>query len=318
MLDSVRDAHTQRTPQRPQSTTSEHLEERPFDEEAQHLNSLDAEAQNNDPNATNASHAEPGAEQHDHPAADAEEPNSATFVSPSSTAYEHEFPQPKTRRSFGIKASLRIIDSYIQIFTRAVSLEAFYESLPGTSSQERPKVAIHRRRSVAVIRSIIHLVPLAALLVLVLLNATRTVDKHYSADSSTPLQFAAKLLEVLAQTSLADIYLSFIRRWLLGSEGIPLGSLFGPLQTTSISYLWSLEFWGSLTSGRQRFLRRLLLAIITFVIIILAALIGPSGAVLMIPRPLTVTQSVGVAVYDSEATLFPQNVTLGNFLESDM
>jgi hypothetical protein len=98
------------------------------------------------------------------------------------------------------------------------------------------------------------------------------------------LQFAAKLHELTMQASLATILLTYIRYELTFGLGLPFGALFSGLQITQLSYLWSLEFWGSMSSTKFPIRRRLILLVAVLVIIFLAAIVGPASAVAMIPR----------------------------------
>ena len=97
---------------------------------------------------------------------------------------------------------------------------------------------------------------------------------------------------------------------MLGTHSVPLGSLFAPLQMTSISYLWSLELWGSATSPCLHKWQRAILLVFTCAMIVLAALVGPSGALLMIPRPITTFKLQFLLFFDNATTLFPRKVGL--------
>ena len=88
----------------------------------------------------------------------------------------------------------------------------------------------------------------------------------------------------MIQASISAVVFSCIRSELALGTGIPFGLLFSGLQITQISYLWSMEFWGSLRSGLWGTYRRLLLVFLIPLSIILATVCGPSSAVLLIPR----------------------------------
>lgn len=206
---------------------------------------------------------------------------------------------------------------YVQVLTRTLWLQALKQSLPGSTTREQRKVAVYRNRTVAIVHSVLHLVPLGGALSLVLLNATTTGFPvwRYDPTWNTAIQFAAKSLEILIQASLADVYLSYVRHQLLESGSVPLGVLFGPLQTTHIAYLWSLDFWGTLTAGQLAIPRKVVLFLFSFSIIALAALVGPSSAVAMIPRPMATTTARYLVLFDELQTLLPQQVGFSNVPE---
>lgn len=97
-------------------------------------------------------------------------------------------------------------------------------------------------------------------------------------------QFLAKAFEMLMQGSIGAAVLAYLRYEILREDSLPFGALFSGLQTTSVSYLWSMEFLGSATSPHLR--RRKKLKFVAFVSfsILLAATVGPSMAIALIPR----------------------------------
>ncbi|KAL1867102.1 hypothetical protein Daus18300_006501 [Diaporthe australafricana] len=123
----------------------------------------------------------------------------------------------------------------------------------------------------------------------------------------TALQFAAKFLEIMMQTSLGTILMSIVRHQLLGDRGLPLGSFLGPYSVTDISYLRSLEFWGGLGSKHARMGQRVVLGIAVAAFVVLASLVGPSIAVLLIPRPIDYTTGHYLVLLDEQATIFPSS-----------
>lgn len=150
--------------------------------------------------------------------------------------------------------------------------------------KEAPKVALYGDRRYAILSGLIHVVPLTTAIALIVVNARRTYIGAMSTTTLTAIQFAAKLLETLAQASLAAVSLGLLRHQLLGPGAVPLGGLLGPYRIRDISYLWSLEFWGQLTTNQCSRCRKTLLAFFIPAIVILVALIGPSSAILLIPR----------------------------------
>lgn len=67
-------------------------------------------------------------------------------------------------------------------------------------------------------------------------------------------------------------------------KGIPFGALFSGLQINQISYLWSMELWGSMSSNYLSVWRRMIMLVFITLCFMLAAVAGPSSAILLIPR----------------------------------
>ena len=67
-------------------------------------------------------------------------------------------------------------------------------------------------------------------------------------------------------------------------QGLPFGALFSGLQISQASYLWSMEFWRTASSKHLPVYRRIGIISVITIAISLAAVIGPSSAILLIPR----------------------------------
>ena len=135
----------------------------------------------------------------------------------------------------------------------------------------------------AILNSLLHLIPLSGAAALLVLFWT----KHWvggASDNATTLQFIAKFHELLMQSSLVDILLYIIRAQALGGY-IPLGALSGAAQAPQISYLWSLDFVSATSSPRFGMWRKIIFSISAIALLFMASVVGPSSAVLMIPRP---------------------------------
>jgi hypothetical protein len=177
--------------------------------------------------------------------------------------------------------------------------------LSRTSSIEDRKVAAYQNRCMAVLNSLLHMIPLSGSLALIVLHWT----KYWvggSSNNATALQFLAKLHELLMQASLVDLLLYIIRAQAL--EGfIPLGALSGAAQSPRLSYLWSLDFVAAISAPNFSAWRKIIFSFSAFVLLFMAATVGPSSAVLMISQPEmpklnnTVLRFVNV----SENVLFP-------------
>lgn len=153
----------------------------------------------------------------------------------------------------------------------------------GKGFHEPLKVAIHRNRSLALVRAVIHLIPVSAALCEIILNWNTYYVGAVSYSQAT-YQLLAKVHELFIQASIAAVLFSCIRYELAFGEGMPFGLLLSGLQITQVSYLWSMEFWGSLRSGLRCSIRRFLTLVLVALCILLASVCGPSSAVLLIPR----------------------------------
>ena len=175
--------------------------------------------------------------------------------------------------------------------------------------REQPKVVYYRDRSMAILIVLPHLLPLGVAINLILMNTAFPRLFHNVGQSTiTALQFWGKALELMMQASIAAILLDVIRRQAVTGEGLPFGSLVAHLRATDPSYLWSLELWGSFTGLRGKKWR--LIAKVAFIplMVILAALVGPSGTVLLIPRLMAREMGTALLLMDEETTLFPRTI----------
>jgi hypothetical protein len=148
---------------------------------------------------------------------------------------------------------------------------------------EQKKVALRQSHLVATGHALLHLIPLCGAITLLVLNWSQYFVGP-SFNLSTTLQFVAKLHEILMQTSIVEMVLCIIRTQ--ATEGyIPLGALSATTQALQISYIWSIDFLGAITSPSLSGSRKVLFVILVPALIALTALVGPSSATLMIPRP---------------------------------
>jgi hypothetical protein len=165
---------------------------------------------------------------------------------------------------------------------------------------EYRKVAMYRSRRVAALHSLLHLIPLCGAITILTLQwsnywvGTETND-------ATLLQFAAKFHELTMQASLVEALLSIIRAEAV-NRYVPLGALSVVMQPAQLSYLWSLDFISVFRSSALPGWRRAALILTVPVIMILTSLVGPSSAILMIPRP-------GTSHIERKDTLYARNPT---------
>ena len=160
-----------------------------------------------------------------------------------------------------------------------------------------------------------------------------TVGDRYDNLYLTLFQVAAKLQEILCLASLSTILLQLLRHDLLYGDGTPLGLLSShlwfsqPSSIVSPEYfaaalrcingvrmflLQSIKHWNINRENAARNWARTRLVVLLFILILLAALIGPFTAVLLIPR--TQNFPAGGSLYFLDATaedLWPNVVDSG-------
>ena len=157
--------------------------------------------------------------------------------------------------------------------------------------REEKKIVIDKNRPVAIVRCLIHIVPVAAALGLVALNAS---NYYIGGELSGPtgqdfeklaaLQFAAKLHELLMLASLGAVLVTCIRRELAFGQGLPFGAVFSGLQFRDVSFLWSPEMWGTIYQEWERRSTKWFVISLMVVCTLLGVSVGPSTANLMKPR----------------------------------
>lgn len=204
---------------------------------------------------------------------------------------------------------------YLKVVSRLLHLQALSQAIRWLRPDEEPKVALHHNRYIVILHSLIHVCPLVPALYFIVLNIKGTLIGNFSSVAITAMQFAAKLLEILIQISLSTMLLGLIRGQVLAVGNVPFGCLTAPLSSTRLSYLWSVELWGSLTSNCLRGWRKTVLSISIPAVIFLAALVGPSSAILMIPRQIRYPGSRILVFLDNKETLFPSTM---NSLPNDL
>ena len=141
---------------------------------------------------------------------------------------------------------------------------------------------MYQDRRIAALYSAMYLIPLGGAITLLALRWMRYwID--YTSDISTTLQFVAKLHELLMQVSLLDVLLCIVRTGAVNGF-VPFGALSGAAQATQLSYLWSIDFVSMYKSSAFQGWRKALILLGIPLVVVLIALVGPSSAVLMIPR----------------------------------
>ena len=197
-------------------------------------------------------------------------------------------PKTRSRQSASFTPRVQKLQSSIStsfsLALRYVHLQLLPQTTRWKQDHEETKVATYYDRRVSLLGFLLHALPFAGVLALIILN----VQPHYvgevNSTKTTAIQFAAKLLEILIQSSLAAMLLDFIRTQALGESSLPLGRFLAPYRMTDISYLWSLDFWGSITSNVTRSWQGIVSIVVVVASFLMAALVGPASAVAMIPR----------------------------------
>lgn len=157
----------------------------------------------------------------------------------------------------------------------------------------------------AALVSLLHIIPLGgATTLLAFYWTTFWIGREPVA--ITALQFVAKLHEILMQASLVDILIYFIRSQVIKGY-IPLGALSGAAQASQLSYLWSLDFVAAYGSRSINVWRRVAFGLAVSTLLVMITIVGPSSAVLMIPRPDMANTNATTLRYlnASEELLYP-------------
>ncbi|KAL8766355.1 MAG: hypothetical protein Q9194_006285, partial [Teloschistes cf. exilis] len=178
----------------------------------------------------------------------------------------------------GLKATVRVLSLNLIIH----AFRGLRDPL-GRGLHEPLKVAMRQNRLIAMLLTLIHVVPFGFSLFEIILNW----EVYYVGTtpySQTTYQIIAKAHEILIQASIAAIIFSALRRELALGNGLPFGLLFSGLQVSQISYLWSMELWGAIKTDCLRPVRKIALFALVAGGLLLAAMSGPASAILLIPR----------------------------------
>ncbi len=152
----------------------------------------------------------------------------------------------------------------------------------GKGYTEPTKIAIRKNRTTALLRALIHVFPVGVALWEIVLN-WNTYFVGYAIYEQAYYQFGAKAHEIAIEASLSAVIFSYVRYELMLGDGIPFGALFSGLQVSQASYLWSMEFWGTVGSNNVSS-KKLRLLVVVATSVFLAAIAGPASAVLLVPR----------------------------------
>ncbi|KAL8668667.1 MAG: hypothetical protein Q9168_006712 [Polycauliona sp. 1 TL-2023] len=190
-------------------------------------------------------------------------------------------PLPSAPRVTGLQSYY----AYAKATLRSLGLNVLVYVLQhflGVNLNEIPKKAFHRDRLLALLRSMVHILPFTIALGEIIINWRGYYVGAY-VDGLNYLQFAAKLHEMAMQSSLAVMVFCYVRHVLFSGGALPIGALLSGLQLTQISYLWSMELWG-IASSNIPLRRRISVMAMIVIAVLLASTVGPSSAILLIPN----------------------------------
>ena len=153
----------------------------------------------------------------------------------------------------------------------------------GKGYTEPTKIAIRKSRTTALLRALIHIIPVGVALWEIVLN-WNTYFVGYAVYEQAYYQLGAKAHEIAIEASLSAVIFSYVRYELMLGDGIPFGALFSGLQVSQASYLWSMEFWGTVCAKNLSTKSKLRLIVVVGASVFLAAIAGPASAILLVPR----------------------------------
>lgn len=205
----------------------------------------------------------------------------------------------------------KLHDAGCRDWLRQLKLQPFFRGYNRRSGsrhvKEPAKIAMYRSRRMAGLHTLLHLIPLGGAMTLLTLQWIRL----YAGGTPDPtiLQFVAKFHELLMQVSIVEILFCIVRTEAVRGF-VPLGALSGMIQATHLSYLWSFGFISLFTSNALRGWRKPFLGIAIPLLLALTAVVGPSGAVLMIPRPASPRMRPPIKLYANQSVeaLFPSRI----------
>lgn len=215
-----------------------------------------------------------------------------------------------TSKKFKATKKARSSGSKVQATLRLLKLQVLRHLTHFTKPVEPKKTAIYKNRSAASLHILLYLLPGAGATTIVAFNLTSMFVGTVQINVLTALQFAAKLLEILIQASIAATVLAIVRLWAFGTNGLPFGGLIAPYRTQDISSLWSLELWACLTAPSLKLRRKVLLGLILTTAIIFASIVGPASAIQIIPRPTQHLVSKQLGIREPVDDLYPRTIKL--------
>ena len=210
------------------------------------------------------------------------------------------------------RSYLSSITTFGQVFLRTDGLRILTCIFAHKTSSETRKIIIYKSRAIAVVGVCVHVLPVVGALSIIILNCRTSFLVYRFSSWYAILQFVAKFHEVLMQASIVAIFLGWLRIQSIKSAGIPYGALFAATQIRDISYLWSLEFWAVINASCKGW-KKISFGFLVLLSVLLAASVGPSSAIAMLPRRINVKlDTISMAVGMPESQMFPARILAGN------
>jgi hypothetical protein len=161
-----------------------------------------------------------------------------------------------------------------------------------TEFLEQPKTAITKHSRLILWNTFIHFLPIAITASILALNLKTTYWRDIGGSGTNSilnaLQYAAKVHEMFMCASLSLVVLHFIQYELVNSRGIALGFAMAGYRLSDLAFLASSEFRGGFTAHPSHQLGRstklLLIRLLIVVAFLLTAVVGPSAAIVVLPR----------------------------------
>ncbi|KAK8099967.1 hypothetical protein PG999_010341 [Apiospora kogelbergensis] len=158
------------------------------------------------------------------------------------------------------------------------------------AGREPPKTIISRNSLTALLRCSVHVIPIGVTGFLAWLNLTGYFLGDQLAGGAANhdrdqllLQIAAKITEIAMVASLSTTIMCTVRAEAMSKEGVPLGLLSSPFRFNNMNYFWSTAFLAGATARSKNWFRRVSVVLLIFACGVLAVVVGPSVALLMIP-----------------------------------
>ena len=202
--------------------------------------------------------------------------------------------------------------SKIQKFLNSLGLGSFYllfQEIFGCPIVEGKKIAIRCDLWTACSVSLLHIIPTVAAIILIVFNWK---GYYIGGELSGPvgedglkflgLQFAAKMLELLAMASLSCVLFALLRYQLVSGHPVPFGAITAGFEFNNLSLLWSKEFIATCGANFRSWRTKLLLITTIILFTLLGATIGPSAAVAALPT---------LRDWSGGGTVFYLNATIG-------
>ncbi|RMJ00568.1 hypothetical protein CDV36_015881, partial [Fusarium kuroshium] len=184
------------------------------------------------------------------------------------------------------------------------------------SGPENPKPLFKPSHLSTILCCLLHLLPTLLTIILITLNLGgffigRELD-GLGRDSVKlgVLQVAAKVHELFIIASLGAVIFHVVRNQLARGEGLPLGLMGVGFSFGSVSFFFSPDFWAGVSVSHPR-KKRIIALVVTAGLI--APLVGPTSAVLMIPRELDWAAGGGYLwLNGTENQLWPSKLEKGH------